>query len=52
MPSNKTAKQRGRHAVKRLLPYAFLCTVGPSVTAATALLIVVSLPFWTVWIEP
>ena len=28
--------------VTRLLPYTFLCTIGPSVTAATALFIVVS----------
>lgn len=29
--------------VNRLLPYTLLCTVGPSVTAATALFIVVGL---------
>lgn len=29
--------------VTKLLPYTFLCTIGPSVTAATALFIVVSL---------
>ncbi|KAK1921124.1 major facilitator superfamily domain-containing protein [Papiliotrema laurentii] len=34
---------RGSSVVSRLLPFTFLCTIGPSVTAATALLIVRSL---------
>lgn len=34
--------KRGARSVTRLLPYIFLCTIGPSVTAATALYVVVS----------
>ena len=30
-----------KNVVQRLLPYTFLCTVGPSVIAATSLVVVV-----------
>jgi hypothetical protein len=37
--------------VTKLLPYTFLCTIGPSVTAATALFIVVRLCPSVIWLR-